>query len=85
MYIPKGCFPFLMCLEWILTHTRRLDRAAKHLVCCSLDFAHQWEVEFNEGDNPRRGSPNTFTPERHLNADGKIAKDFSAPVFGSGR
>ena len=29
--------------------------------------------------------PATFTPERHLNADRKIAKDFLDPVFGSGR
>lgn len=36
-------------------------------------------------DEARYPDPTAFIPERHLNADGKIAEDFLVPIFGAGR
>jgi len=36
-------------------------------------------------DDTRYPDPTAFIPERHLNADGKIAEDFLVPIFGAGR
>ncbi|KIM57158.1 hypothetical protein SCLCIDRAFT_1143714 [Scleroderma citrinum Foug A] len=48
----------------------------------SIVLTNTWAMTQDEGYYP---DPATFTPERHLNADRKIAKDFLDPVFGSGR
>ncbi|KIM59179.1 hypothetical protein SCLCIDRAFT_27466 [Scleroderma citrinum Foug A] len=71
MYIPKGSTVLLN--TWYVVHWTLL---------ISGKLSSTRAITQDGGRYP---SPNTFTPERHLNADGKIAKDFSAPVFGSGR